>query len=119
MIYVFEDDERDPISQLFRMAYDNSVSSKFIYVRGGGNIYSKVESLLNYKDIILVYLNTIPGNKETLKIYNKLSMLSRKNNRSIIVLPILGAEYYFIKSIPLDKNDRKIKTAGVQITKLF
>lgn len=43
MIYVFEDDSRDSIPQLFMKSYDENVSSQFIYTKGNGNIYNKVE----------------------------------------------------------------------------
>lgn len=99
MIYVFEDNKKDPLPQLFMKSYCSEISSNFIYTEGNGNVYHKVESLLSSNDKILVYLDTIPGNDSTRKIYYKLSSLSRKNNNQIIVLPILGLEYYFIKSI--------------------
>lgn len=99
MIYIFEDDIRDPIPSLFLQSYDINATTEFIYTKGNGNIYKKVEGLINSNDTIIVYLDTIPGNIETRRLYNKLLKLSRRNNKSIIVLPILGAEYYFIKSI--------------------
>lgn len=99
MIYIFEDDERDPIPQLFMKSYNVIDSSKFVYTRGNGNIYKIVVSKLSAGDTIVVYLDTIPGNIESRTIYGQLLRLSRKNNKSIIVLPIFGAEYYFIKSI--------------------
>lgn len=99
MIYVFEDNKKDPLPQLFMKSYNNEISSNFIFTEGNGNIYNKTESLLNNNETILIYLDTIPGNDSTRKLYYKLAVLSRKNNYRIIVLPILGLEYYFIKSI--------------------
>lgn len=100
MIYMFEDDERDPIPQLFQCSYDRQMSDCFIYTRGNGNIYNSVESLINNTDEqILVYLDTIPGNLDTRRIYVKLSALSRKNNYRVIVMPIIGSEYLFIRSV--------------------
>ncbi len=103
MIYVFEDNKKDPLPQLFMRSYRKEISSNFIYTEGNGNVYSNVEHLLNNNDTILVYLDTIPGNDSTRRIYHKLASLSRKNNNKIIVLPILGSEYYFIKSIQSEK----------------
>lgn len=99
MIYVFEDDERDPLPQLFMKAYDHQISSTFIYTRGNGNIYNNVVNLLGSGENVVVYLDTIPGNDSTRRLYVRLGRLSRQNNNRLIVLPIIGAEYYFIKSV--------------------
>ena len=100
MKFVFEDDERDPIPQLFMKAYDKGTASEFIYTRGNGNMINTLSTLVNNtNEIIIAYLDTIPGNDSTRRIYNKLMKLSRDNNNQIIVLPIIGSEYYFIKSI--------------------
>ncbi len=100
MIYVFEDDERDPLPQLFIKAYDKRLSDKFIYTRGNGNVYNKVETLLlSTDDTIVVYLDTVPGNLDTRRIYTKLSNLSVRNGNRVIVLPVICSEYYFIKSV--------------------
>ncbi len=99
MIYVFEDDERDPLPQLFMKAYNRQISSTFIYTRGNGNIYNNVVNLVSSGEDIVVYLDTIPGNDSTRRLYVNLRRLSRQNSNRIIVLPIIGLEYYFIKSI--------------------
>ena len=98
MIFVFEDMESDLLSKLFMSAYSKN---SFIYANGNGNIINRVTDLLeNSGDIIIVYLDTIPDNKDTIDIYSNLKRLSRKNDFRIIVMPIVCAEYYFIKSLP-------------------
>lgn len=99
MKYVFEDDERDPLPQLLRKAYRKEWDSELVFTRGNGNLYSRAEELLNEGEKIVVYLDTIPGNDSTRRIYNRLRQLALKHRNKILVLPIIGAEYYFIKSI--------------------
>ena len=79
MIFVFEDEETDLLSKLFVSAYSNC---SFYYVKGNGNISNKVKKLLNESDeTIMVFLDTIPDNKDTIDIYNDLKRLSRRNPR--------------------------------------
>ena len=100
MIYVFEDWEEDLLSKLFMSAYSEN---SFIYARGAGNLIHIAEKLLYKSDeIILVYLDTIPDNRESIRVYNNLKRLSKKNNFRVIVLPVVCAEYYFIQSLPED-----------------
>lgn len=100
MKFVFEDHEKDPIPQLFMKAYDKKTASDFIYTHGNGNMFNELSALIaQTNDTIIAYLDTIPGNDSTRRIYNKLKRLSRDNHNRVIVLPIIGSEYYFIKSI--------------------
>jgi len=69
MIFVFEDNKEDIISRFFRKAYPENIADTFIYAKGNGNIKRIVQKLLeSTDDEIVVYLDTIPGNKETAKI---------------------------------------------------
>lgn len=89
---------------MFRVAYTEDVSSKFLYAQGNGGIYKIASNeLSNKNNIVVVYLDTIPGNIETRRVYIRLRNLSKNNDFRLVVLPILGAEYYMIKSIK-DKN---------------
>lgn len=100
MIYVFEDWEEDLLSKLFMSAYSEN---SFVYAGGAGNLIYIAEKLLYESDeIILVYLDTIPDNRESIRVYNNLKRLSKKNNFRLIVLPVVCAEYYFIQSLPED-----------------
>lgn len=64
MIFVFEDKKDDLLSVLFRASYSNC---SFIYANGCGNLESCVEDNLSKSDdTILVFLDTIPDNKNTL-----------------------------------------------------
>ena len=98
MIFVFEDKKNDLLSVLFRYAYSES---DFVYAEGNGNLVSLAEKYLDSTDdIITVFLDTIPDNKVTADIYNDLRRLSLRNNLRVLVLPIVCAEYYFIRTLP-------------------
>ena len=97
MIFIFEDKKTDLLSKLFMHAYKEC---SFYYTEGNGNIISTVEELLTTtNEVMMVFLDTIPDNKDTIRIYKKLSVISRKNDFRIIVMPIVCAEYYFILSL--------------------
>lgn len=101
MKYVFEDDGRDVLSTFFRKAYPSTVSDHFVYARGNGNLYETVLDILN-QDLrcdILVYIDMVPGNKEIVNIYRKLSRLSRTHNNRVVPMPIVCAEYYLLCSL--------------------
>lgn len=98
MIFVFEDLRNDLLSRLFISAYNEE---SFIYTEGAGNLVNTVSKLLlENSEPIVVYIDTIPDNRETVRVYNNLRVLSKKNDFRVIVFPIVCAEYYFIKSLP-------------------
>lgn len=114
MIYVFEDHEEDIISKFFRKAYPDNKSKEFVYAKGNSNVDKIVENLLQItNDTIVVYLDTIPGNKHTAEIYSKLRRKSQMEQYRIIVLPVVCMEYYLIKSLK-DSQAMKCLT-GVEI----
>ena len=100
MIYIFEDHPEADISLLFKSAYSEKVAKNFIYAKGNGNLADKVNScLLNTTDMIIVFMDMIPGNKDCYTIYRELCCISKKNSNRVVVLPIICAEYYMIQSI--------------------
>lgn len=105
MKILFEDNREDILYRLLLSAYNEDVSSKFIFARGNGNIIRIVNEIMDKtSEEICVYLDLVPGNSSALEIYIKLKRLSRKNNYRIIVMPIPCAEYYFIKALFNQKN---------------
>lgn len=104
MIYLFEDNEKDLISILYKSIYGSNMIRNFRYCNGNGNLCKTTKDELNkHNDSIAVFMDTIPGNRDIIRIYNELKSLSLKSNNRVIVFPIVCSEYYFIKSI-LDKN---------------
>lgn len=100
MIYIFEDHPDADISILFKSAYSDDKIKNFIYAKGNGNLVDNVkDSLLKTTDMIVVFLDTIPGNKDCYSLYREISFISKKNNYRIVILPIVCAEYYMIMSI--------------------
>lgn len=100
MIYIFEDNSDADISVLYKKAYDKDIIHKFVYAEGNGRIKENVNNYLSItSEKIVVFMDTIPGNKDCFRIYSELSYISRNNNYRVVVLPIICAEYYMIKSI--------------------
>lgn len=100
MKIVFEDKRSSRLSRLFCAAYPDEISKqKFIYSDGNGNLISKVidnKGVALYDELVLVYIDMIPGNNYLYHLYTKLRRFSIKNNYSIIILPLVCAEWYFI-----------------------
>ncbi len=106
MIFIFEDKKNDLLSSLFRYAYSES---NFVYAEGNGNLVNLTKKYLDStKDVIVVFLDTIPDNKATTDIYGDLRRLSLRNNFRVLVLPIVCAEYYFIRTLPRCYTDNII-----------
>lgn len=100
MIYIFEDHPDADISKLFKSAYNNNNINNFIYAKGNGNLVDKINYYISKTtDKIIVFMDTIPGNKDCYSIYREIRLISIKHNCRVIVLPIICSEYYMIKSI--------------------
>jgi hypothetical protein len=101
MKYLFEDREDDVLSVLYRNAYPVSVTRDFVYSNGSGNLYGIAESISKSyaSENILVFLDVVPDNRETMKTYSKLSGLYSNSGGRVITMPIICTEHYFIKSI--------------------
>lgn len=100
MIYIFEDHPDADISVLFKSAYSDNKVNSFVYAEGNGNLIDKVNYYLSKTtDMIVVFMDTVPGNKYCYDIYREISFISKKNNYRIVILPIVCAEYYMIKSL--------------------
>lgn len=114
MIFIFEDHEEDIISKFFKKAYSDNIANSFIYAKGNGNIKNIAKQTLTMtNDTVVVFFDTIPGNKETWKIYKTLRDMSIQVNYRMIVLPLVCMEYYLIKAL---KNSQVIiDNTGIDI----
>lgn len=100
MIFVFEDNENDLLSRLFKAAYPSEKADNFVFVKGNGEFKRKVQELLeNREDRIAVFMDVIPDNIFTAQLYDILRNISKRNNDRVIVFPLVCSEYYFVKSI--------------------
>lgn len=118
MIYLFEDNKRVGLSQLFLAGYtDRQSIKKFVlskytnlqisgengieYVNGNVEIerrMQKLESTLDETENIGIFLDLVPGNRNLENIYNKL-IHYYNIGKPVYTVPIVCAEYYFIRSI--------------------
>jgi hypothetical protein len=112
VIYVFEDKRDDVLSDFYRKAYPQDIGERFVYTNGNGNILDKVGKILELtNETIVVFLDFYPSNDSIVRIYKKLSHLSRNNNNRLVVMPIVCAEYYMLRL--LKKNDMIIDKRSV------
>ena len=99
MRYVFEDNGNDIFSKLFKYAYPEEVSSEFIYTHGSTRIESIVEPLIKDGECVTVFMDLVPDNEELVKLYRRLSVMSRDNCYRLVVITIPCVEYEFILSV--------------------
>lgn len=122
-MYIFEDKSTDLLSILFKKAYPDKISSGFNFMGGVGNILLKVQNLMqesSFDETIYIFMDLIPDNFETVKIYSKLRRISLQNEYKLIIFPLVCAEYYFICSIEKYFQYFKVsKDISVCINKLF
>ena len=97
MTYIFEDGPDAEISRLIKLPYSGSeVDIRF----SSGNInlvHTVNEALNDGVDTIAVFIDIIPGNKNTAIIYTKLvEEFSYREDVTIFIAPIICVEYYLI-----------------------
>ena len=111
---IFEDHERSNIAKLFRESFDREFSDSFIYARGCGEIKKRIEECLAEDCFIIVYLDVVVDNRDTVKTYRTLRANFGKTHR-VMILPILCAEHRMLHSIAdrvyLIQNEREIRAA--------
>lgn len=98
MRYIFEDNEMDPMVKLYNSMYTKEIVSKFIYTRGNGALIGTIESLVGIEDEVYIFMDLVPGNKDTIEIYNALRRFKNKF-KTYVIFPIICREYYFVKSL--------------------
>lgn len=97
MKYIFEDSKDDAISMLFEALYDKDTIENFVYSNGNGNLTNELDNINENEDVV-VFLDLVPDNRDTVRIYNKV-VRYKKKFKSFIVFPIPCREYYYIKSL--------------------
>lgn len=101
---VFEDNEESPVSKMFK----SCIYGNRIYFSGGsGVLVSTVKKLINKGyDEILVYIDVVPDNEDTLDMYltvnTWLSKLAVVNNMKIVLIPIFCIESVVLSLIASD-----------------
>lgn len=97
-VYIFEDHKDDKLSVFFRSGF--SADTVFKYSGGNGNLYGVTESWLDREiDLVVVFVDVVPNNYKTVEIFEELCTLAIDNMHRLIIIPTLGSEYYFIKSL--------------------
>lgn len=111
---IFEDHKQSNIAKLFRASFNRKSSGAFIYARGCGEIKRRIEECLAEECYIIVYLDVVVDNRDTVKTYRTLRVSFGKMHR-VLILPILCAEHRMLHSIAdreyLIQNEKEIRAA--------
>lgn len=99
-LYLFEDQENTPLPEFFKSGFCEETSNSFRYSNGNGALRTRAEELLEDPSIqLVIFVDLVPNNIFTASVFTDLCVLARKNLSRVLVIPILGSEYYFIKSL--------------------
>lgn len=100
MSWMFEDKRTSRLSELFTHLYSESVHLQFDFTGGIDNAMTKLlNEVPTSTDTYILVMDIIPDNPHLYHIYDRLAELSKMNNYRLLIIPIVCAEYNFIKSI--------------------
>ena len=100
MIYIFEDNAKKALSKLFKAAYPEEISRNFIFAGGNGEIEHKIRKNIDKTNFVVAFIDIVPDNENAITIFDELIDLENTEfNGKLFIMPIVCAEYYFIKSI--------------------
>lgn len=109
MSWLFEDSGEDRFSSLFKQEYSSDKIKDFIYLKGITNAEEIVRNLLiSTNGTYILYMDIVPDNKEVVRVYADLRLLSIEYNYRLIVIPIPCMEYQFISTFPYLIKDKEI-----------
>lgn len=94
--YLFEDNENADLSVLFRECVEDT--SCIYYAYGNGKLKSVCNEIAKDNDFVIVFMDIVPDNRTTRKLYHDLRREFTKAGNCII-MPILCAEHLFLESI--------------------
>lgn len=99
-LLLYEDCKDDDLQKLLLYHYQNRIHCDFSHADGACSLEAKIQENYNHYDCIAVYIDVSPGNLNTYAMYRNLAHKFATNLQcKVIILPIFGAEYYFIKSL--------------------
>lgn len=102
--YIFEDEQDDVLSILFRHSYNIDYCNKYFhYACGNGKLVKMAKDILENSsdDKVAIFIAMIPGNDSCNDLYKVLTRLTKdymKDDR-VIVFPVVCSEYYFIQAL--------------------
>ena len=98
--FLYEDCRTDDLQILLQYWYKDHSHCDIDYANSACNFEYSLNNSVKSHDSVIVYVDVSPGNKQTYETYKNLCHWKSKNNSSkVYLLPILGAEYYFLLSL--------------------
>lgn len=64
--YLFEDKKEDKFSKLYCSSLPDDIKKDIYYAQGNGYLVSEAEKLLHNGEKVIVFLDTVPNNKENI-----------------------------------------------------
>ena len=95
MRIIFEDSRKSPIS---RLLLGSSAGKYMIFCEGYRGIRSAVEDAISNNEDVMVYIDVSPNNEYTTNMFKKILKIPKRGH-SIIVVPIICAEYILLRML--------------------
>ena len=120
MLFVFEDNKSKALSKLYCLGYPESVSKNFIFAGGSGNLEKKIRNNIDNTDFMIVFIDIVPDNELAIsKFYDLIELETKEFFGKLFILPIVCAEYYFIKSVSSCCLLRNVSSVNLCISRGF
>lgn len=102
MMYLFEDASDADLSKFFLVSYAPEATQSIFFSGGNGNLCSSAKKLLttHKSESLVVYMDLIPNNQNVVAIYDSLRVLCRSYRDRMVIIPLVCAEYYYLRSLP-------------------
>lgn len=98
MLYFYEDKKSSLLPKLLMKLYQDR--NDIIFTGGAGNLSVDVKAALEESsECAVVFLDSVPQNEQVLSNYKALVGVASMYPDRVIPLPIVCAEYYFLKSL--------------------
>lgn len=105
MIFIFEDKAESPLSKLYTDLYKDCNDLEIIYSNGNGGLYNRInERFRESSDYIVVFIDVVPDNIETIRLYRRLYRIFEysQSTKRVFIMPIICAEYNYMLSLDLE-----------------
>lgn len=96
MWMIIEDSEESGFYKLAKEYYKDCMSVSVVHADGNGRLEGKYNEVAK-GDYALLYIDVIPDNLVTLRLYNNLKKAFRKNHK-VLIVPLVCSEFYLLSA---------------------
>lgn len=110
--FLVEDKSDSPFVKLFNLAYGDTADVLYCSATNT-KLKRMARKLAQGGNTVIVYMDMVPDNKDLFTLYSKLFELYSDEGLDVIIMPIVCAEYQFIRSV-VGLNGPIFSTVGLK-----